>query len=87
MTLEYPKSDPRPGHRQSDLSGPPKYQITSIRLCEAGNISREITHHRVHSCKVRIEEFCQRETERQYHLEGSSGVGAKNSLVPKLISM
>ena len=50
-----------PGYHPSGPSVHHKLQVTSIRL----DISEKSPSHRIHSCKVKIEEFFQRETDRE----------------------
>ena len=78
-TPECPPSEPRVPTKWTHST--PKIQITSVRLYRAKDISDKSPSHRIHSCKVRIEEFCLRKihTNRHYQLEGSTKVGAKKN--------
>ena len=72
-----PKSDPRPqstskvspGYLQSNPIVRPQFWITSIKLCEAVDISGKSVWYKIYSCKGRPEEFheTERERERQRH--------------------
>ena len=72
MTPEYPKSDL--WVHPSDPSVALKFKVTSIRLYGAGDISEKSSSHRKHSCKLRFEEFCQTEIQRETDSFGPIGV-------------
>ena len=69
MTHEYPQSNPRVPPSDPRLA--PKFQITSIRLCGAGDISEKSPRHRKYSSKVRIEELCETRKERETFMGNS----------------